>query len=249
MTLIIAIPAEDGVVFASDSQYTSGAVRSTGTKIFKLNEKALWGASGEVALIQRVSEQIETFPKKHQPLSTIRDALAGFVKDAVQNLLNLDFRTQFFAKDPNTLLSLHMGDFLFVETQEQPTILHVLSNGTAEWIEGQFAATGNGDAFAHALLHKYAGCGLDCNRAKLLAYKVMEEAIQVGAYGLGSPIDIWEVKKDGVFQAIDEEITALEDTARLLREREVEMLTDINRDGDKDSQVTEGSLGTDNGQS
>lgn len=52
----------------------------------------------------------------------------------------------------------------------------------------------------------------------------MEEAIEVGAYGLGPPIDIWEVGPSGVAQANEQEITALKDTAHLLREREVEML-------------------------
>ena len=68
------------------------------------------------------------------------------------------------------------------------------------------------------------GGPLPLEQAKFLAYKVIEEAIQVGAYGLGPPIDIWWASKDGVKRATDEEVRALEDAARLLREREVEML-------------------------
>lgn len=157
MTLIIGIPAEDGVIFASDSQYTSGPVRATGPKIFELNERALWGGSGEVALIQRVAEKLEGFPQKTEPLTVIRDALAGFVKEAVHSLLQLDFRTQFVSQNPDALLGLHPGDFLFVEHHDKPRLLHILAYGTPEWIDVQFAATGNGDLFAHALLQKYAG--------------------------------------------------------------------------------------------
>ena len=229
MTLIIAIPAQDGAVFASDSQVTAGPVRSTGTKIFKLNDHTLWGGSGEVALIQRVQEKLENFPNSGQPLAAIRDALAGFVKEAVQSLLNLDFRTQFTVQNPEMLLQLHPGDFLFVEHHNEPRILHIVANGTPEWVSDRFAATGSGDLFAHALLQKYTGCNLTSERAKLLAYKVMEEAIEIGAYGLGPPIDIWEVGPNGVKQASEEEVIALKDTARLLREREVEMLTEPNR--------------------
>jgi hypothetical protein len=61
-------------------------------------------------------------------------------------------------------------------------------------------------------------------RAKLLAYKVIREAIEVGAYGLGHPIDIWEISKAGAKQAPREEVLGLEDAARALREREVELL-------------------------
>lgn len=224
MTLIVAIPARDGVIFGSDSQVTIGQVRSTGTKIFKLNDRALWGASGELALIQRVAEQIERFPNRNQPLVTIRDELAAFVKGAVNSLLNLDFRTPFVLQNPKALLDLHPGDFLFVEHQDKPRVLHILINGTPEWIEGRFAATGSGDLFAHALFQKYAGVELGLEHAKLLAYKVIEEAIQVGSYGLGPPIDIWEVNSDVMKQANESEIAALEDSAHLLRDSEVRIL-------------------------
>jgi hypothetical protein len=62
------------------------------------------------------------------------------------------------------------------------------------------------------------------DHAKLLAYKVIEEAIQVGSYGPGGPVDIWEVGPEGVQHASDGEIEALNDAASLLREREVAML-------------------------
>ena len=73
------------------------------------------------------------------------------------------------------------GDFLFVEYRQGPRVLHVLANGTAEWVDGRFTASGNGAPFAHALLTKYAGRSITCEHAKLLAYKVIEEAIEVGA--------------------------------------------------------------------
>ncbi len=226
MTLIVAIPAQDGIIFGSDSQVTDGAVKCVARKIFPLNDHALWAASGELALIQRVAERIETCPNKEQSLIVIRDVLAQFVKDAVQSLLNVDFRTQFFLQNPAALLSLHPGDFLFVEYSEKARILHISANGTPEWIiDGRVKATGSGDLFAHALLQKYAGASLNCERAKLLAYKVIEEAIEVGGYGLGPPIDLWEVKSTGVKQVSEQEIAALEDAAHLLRGREVEMLT------------------------
>lgn len=226
MTLIVAIPADHGVVFGSDSQVTAGAVRATGTtKIFPLNERGLWGASGELAPIQRVAERVATLPQPGQPLTVLRDTLARFVNESVTSLLDLDFRTKFFLQNPAALLSLHPADFLFVECCDEPRILHITVNGTPEWIEGgRFSATGNGDVFAHALLSKYAGRVLPLEKAQLLAYKVIEEAIQVGAYGLGPPIDIWTISAAGVQRATDEERTGLEDAARVLREAEVAML-------------------------
>jgi 20S proteasome alpha/beta subunit len=225
LTLIVALPAQDGVVFASDSQVTTGFVRSSSTKIFKLNDRALWGGSGELAVIQRVAERIESQSNRSDRLVVLRDQLAQAIKDTIQQMLTLDFRTQFVATDSDALLSLHPADFLFVEWQDEPRVLHVLSNGTAEWIDGgRFSTTGNGNMFAHALLQKYEGMPLGMETAKLLAYKVISEVIAVQAYGLGPPIDIWEASKNGIMQASQEELAALADTANLLRKREVEML-------------------------
>ena len=227
MTLVVAIPAQEGVVMGSDTQITTGAVRSTTQKVFRLNTQAIWAGAGEVALVQRVAESIKAFPGADQQLESIRDNLARIVKGAVQSLLELDFRTQFVATSPDHLLGLHPGDFLFAEHAGAPKVLHILANGTPEWIDaGRFAATGSGDLFAHALLQKYAGQNLTCEQAKILAYKVIEEAIEVGAYGLGPPIDIWEVSESGASQASDEEIAALADTAGLIREYEVQRLVD-----------------------
>lgn len=224
MTLIVALPADTGVVFASDQQITSGMVRSTGTKIFKLSDECLWGGSGELALIQRVAERLELQGTRPEPLAALRDRLAMAVKDAIQTMLTLDFRTPYVGANPDALLGLHPADFLFCEFRGGPRVLHIVSNGTAEWIDGRFSATGNGNLFAHALLQKYEGRALNIERAKLLAYKVIAEAIAVGAYGLGPPIDIWQATSSGVEQASKEELAALEDAARALREEEVAML-------------------------
>lgn len=224
MTLVIAIPAVDGIVFASDGQVTTGPVKATITKINPLNDNALWAASGELALIQRVADRISTLPDRNQPLEALRDRLAEQIKMSVEELLQLDFRTRFFSGDPDKLLSLHQGDFLFVEHRGAPRVLHILPNGTPEWIDGRIAATGSGDMFAHALLQKYADVPLDCDVAALVAYKVIEEVIEVGSYGLGPPIDVWVLSARGVRQYDEGDIAALEDLARLLRDREIELL-------------------------
>jgi proteasome beta subunit len=223
MTLIVVIPASDGIAMGSDSQITSGMVRTIGPKIRQLNDRCIWGASGELALIQRVAEILEALPDKNQYLFNLRDKAAELIKMHVETLLRLDFRTQFFHNDPNTLLSLHPGDFVFAEYGDEARVLHILSNGTPEWIQWPFAS-GGGELFAYALLQKYQRKTLDVDRAMLLTFKVIEEAIEVGAYGLGPPIDIWKITAHGVKQLPESEIAALEDACRALREIEVSLL-------------------------
>lgn len=221
MTLILAIPASDGMVMASDGQVTAGMVRWPSKKIKRLNNLCVWGASGELAFIQRVEEGISTSPNE-QSLPNLRDNLAGVVRQSVAALLQLDFRTQFCQGNPDILLQLHPGDFIFTEYRSSPRILHITANGTPEWIGVPFAS-GLGAPFAHALLQRYQGVTFEVSKAALLAFKVIEEAIEVGAYGLGPPIDVWQITQQGVKNYSEAELAALVDASRTLREAEIQI--------------------------
>jgi hypothetical protein len=234
MTLILVLPTRDGIVMASDGQVTAGMVRTTGQKILPLNDRCLWAASGELALIQRVEERLKTLPP-NDPLTILRDQICLIIKQCVTELLQLDFRTDLLPQDPNRLLQLHPGDFVFAECVPNRAVLHVLVNGTAEWITNRPFASGSGDLFAYALLQKYQGLELDMEKGALLAYKVLEEAIDVGAYGLGPPIDIWKISNSGIKQLNDSEKAALEDASRTLRQYEIELLMSAMEQGDSDA--------------
>lgn len=223
MTLVLAIPAKEGIVFASDGQVTIGNVRTHGEKLYELNKGCAWAGSGEVALIQRVEERIKQLPPN--PLEEIRDILALEIQRAVKELLELDFRTSFFREAPNTLLELHPADFVFVEHKTRPRILHITHSGTPEWwIDNRPFATGNGDYFAYALLQKYQGKPLNLSQASVLSVKVIQEVIEVGAYGLGPPIALWKITENGIEIPSEGEIAAMEDAAKSVRELEIDAL-------------------------
>ncbi|MEO0236256.1 MAG: hypothetical protein ABIM02_05985 [candidate division WOR-3 bacterium] len=140
-------------------------------------------------------------------------------------MLQKDFRTQFInPPNPDFLLQLHPGDFVFAEWREgTPKILHLLSNGTTEWINKPFAL-GSGQLFAYALLQKYQGFEYNLEKASVLAYKVIEESIETGAWGLGYPIDIYQITDKGIKNLDKEEISALDDICRGIREAEIKLL-------------------------
>jgi len=98
----------------------------------------------------------------------------------------------------------------------------LLSNGTTEWINKPFAC-GLGIPFAYALLQKYQGYEYDLQKATLLAYKVLEESVETGSWGLGYPIDIWHINNDGIKNLSEEELAALQDTSQGLREAEIKL--------------------------
>lgn len=223
MTLILAIPGKDGIVIASDGQVTYREVRWPGKKIKQLNDHCLWSAAGELALIQRVEESIQEISNKSQPLTNLRDTLSDIVRQVVTTILQKDFRTQFIQPpNPDLLLALHPGDFMFVEWLGTPKIMHLLSNGTTEWIDRAFAC-GLGAPFAYALLQKYQSVEYNLQQASLLAYKVLEESIETGAWGLGYPIDIYQITSNGVENLSTEKISALADVSRGLREAEIKL--------------------------
>ena len=226
MTLILAIPTAQGIVLASDTQYTSGEVRSTGPKIYPLSAQAAWSGAGEVALIQRVEEAIDSLPHR-QSLADLRDTLARMVQQSVKSLLELDVLTEFIQNDPSLLLSLHPGDFIFAEYQSgQPRMLHVTSSGTPEWISS-FFAIGNGANFAYALMQKYQQTPMSLESASLLAFKVIDETIQVGSYGLDYPIDIWLIRETGLGRLEQAEMLMLAEATETLRQKEVRLLQQV----------------------
>ena len=224
MTLILAIPAgDDGVVLASDSQVTSGSIRAFGEKkIFHLNKFCAWAGAGEVALIQRVPEMITSI-SSDQPLNSLRDLLANAIKQCVNTLVQLDFRAPYYQGNSEALLLLHPGNFVFVESRSNPTILHISSNGTPEWIHRPYAI-GSGDLFAYALLHKYQRVELNMNQATMLAFKVIEETIEVGAYGLGPPIHLWQITSERITILDEKKLAALADMVESLRDGEIQLL-------------------------
>ena len=92
--MILALPTAAGIVMASDTQYTSGEVRCSGPKIYTLNPNCAWAGAGEIALIQRVQEDIRDISARHG-LAEVRDTLAHVVRQAVHALLELDVLTEF----------------------------------------------------------------------------------------------------------------------------------------------------------
>lgn len=223
MSLVLGLAAVDGIVLASDGQLTTGEVRSPGKKIFPLNDRIVWGAAGEVALIQLLQEKLQNLPAE-AALESLREPIGLLVKDTVLELLHLDFRSQFVASDQEKLVQLHTADFIFAEYTRKPELLHINIFGSPEWLVGRPFVAGNGDLFAYALLRKYQEQRLKLPQATLLAYKVIEEAIEVGAYGLGGPIDLWQLSAAGVKNLTAEEVRQVASQARRLRKLEVDLL-------------------------
>ena len=90
-----------------------------------------------------------------------------------------------------------------------------------------YGCSGSGDVFAHTLLKNYSVKDLDVEKGKIVAYRVIKEAIEIGAYGLGEPIDIWTITEKGCKRLTKEELMALDDAYNSWKEIEREIFEKV----------------------
>jgi len=209
MTLIVHIPAKNGFVMASDGQATAGGLKISSKKIHKLNDNCVWGAAGDLPLIERVEESIEALSTKETTLQILCPTLRGIIPVCVEEL-----STGIQPSPPYSAL------FAFIEYRDHPRILLIRENGDAVWQANVPLPIGSGAPFASALLRKYQSLGrLDVQLASVLAYKIIAETIEV-VEGVGPPIDVWQLPP--VKNLTKEELTGLEETYLGLRKAEIE---------------------------
>jgi len=197
MTLIVIFPTQDGIIIGSDTQLTQGNTRTQANKIYEFGEGCLWAGAGDVHIIQRVEEELYSLQKR--PLKSIRDVVGKRIKKCIERCISLDIRADLI-DHPDQALLLFPAEFLFAEqisATEQAIYLYFHS-GQSSVIDRPYAI-GSGAIFAFALLQKYEEVYdlFDTRAAAVLTYKILGEAIKVGAYGLGLPIDIWAIDSGG----------------------------------------------------
>jgi 20S proteasome alpha/beta subunit len=227
MTLIIALNCKDGIVMASDGQATGysagGPIRHEVKKIFKIGENVIFGASGSIGTIQKSLEIIQAFSKD------LSGGLTFNLKDRIRQKLfplmkNELERHKTFHGEPD---GAPIADILLCVLNQDGSckIWHIAPDCSDELLDDiGYGCTGNGDVFAYTILKIFYVKDLDIERGKLIAYRVIKEAIEIGAYGLGGPIDIWSLDKKGqIKNATPEEIMALHDSYLSWKEAESEL--------------------------
>lgn len=235
MTLVIALACNDGIVMASDSQVTVGSsggpVRLTAVKIKPIGSTVLWGASGELGFVQKIEELIEQLPleRKEAGLDSLRPELiriSGTIRKET-----LDRHRAVHAGDTRAAPS---ADCLYAEHRRGTCrILRITADGDDVWLEEfGYGASGIGDTFAYTILMNHDIKSLSVHFGKLLAYRVIRDAIEIGAYGLGEPISVWtisNVAEEGEKQLIqahrlsEEEMDGIRDACLAWKEAEREV--------------------------
>ena len=240
MTLILALDCADGLLLASDGQATvSTGGQPVKTETEKLNSSwsnVGWGASGVVPVIQLVEQSLSkhfshatTFEKKTR--SQIRDAIWPKVAEVVREAIT----AQHLKDVPNE--PPPYTDFLFVgHAVDGPFMMEIHKNLLyTDHIQTGYAAIGSGDIFpyyAMAALKHYRVKQRPLLEVKLIACRILEDAINTAAFGLGEPIHMIEIeKRDGqcgvARQLSRTDVRALQDSVTQWKELEGEALTEF----------------------
>ena len=203
-------------------------------KIFQINEHVLFGASGDIGTIQRSKTIISSLSQELNKewdfglMEKVRTSLFGVYKNEI------DRHRAFYKGTPQEdirnapIADVLLCNFLRREDKQQKIIWHIAPDCSDEMLdEIGYGCSGSGDVFAYTLLKNYPVKELSVERGKLVAYRVIKEAIEIGAYGLGEPIDIWVITEEGSNQLCEEEIMALDDTYKMWKEMEREVFKRI----------------------
>lgn len=225
MTIVLGFIGKNGAVMASDGQVTTwssaGPIRLRAPKIKQVgNLPILWGgATNDLGFIQKIEErlQLTLTTEKTSNLSELRPHLVKIVHALRKEAL--EAHRELYG--PRGEEETPYADVLFAEYHDNiGRILRISRDGRDVWLDDfGYGAVGIGDSFAYTLLSGHSISGLSVDVLKVHACRVIEDAIEIGAFGMGPPIDLWVIKPDGEVQKLEQpEVDSIEDTCRGLRQ-------------------------------
>jgi len=175
-------------------------------------------------LIQSVQERIESLPQETR-LSTIRLLAGNFQQFIVEQVCRArQVHQASLAKNEPPTIDTVIASWDGNESR----LLHIDANGTLTWMESfGWVATGLGQMFVYPLLRGHIVRQMRADAGVVLAYRVIQDAIESGAYALGYPIDVCSiVAQEGqlIFNRIEDAShrRAIEDTIDVWRRLESE---------------------------
>jgi 20S proteasome alpha/beta subunit len=202
MTIVIALACSDGVVMASDSQASeiAAGVRWNVTKVFQLSDSAVWGGTGDGQTITEIDHALQAI----RPQVEAGGNLIQLLPAAIHPVLTRRYAT--FIQVPG----------LQMTTPATGALACGYDSGRGRWIvevdphcissdyaDRGFHAVGSAAGFAllgNALLNHFRPAERPLSQGRLIAYRVINAAIQTSMSGVGGDIQMWYVDGSGVHQ-------------------------------------------------
>jgi len=228
MTLIVAIGCTDGIVMAADSASTDfkTQAKQPATKVKPLpGRRILYGGAGDVGVLQKIDASLGAQVRENAgPFVALRGAIQAAVVAELRraSALHVPQPDPGFRHPPAATL-------LFgIIYGQQSYLLEVERDGRDTLFGpefGNFGAIGSGKALAQALMRPHLLAERDLLTGRVLAYRIVEDAIALAAWGLAEPVRLHTLALDGTVSEIgDFERRELRETCELWRQRERDAL-------------------------
>jgi len=242
MTLIVGIKCSDGVVIGADSAATDfeTGIKQPVQKIKQCKDcSILYACSGDVGLMQKINELLDTnCIVKNNRKNTIKEMKKHVIPIQKQAIADhVPYPTQQYHAPPSLTL------LITGVIANKPWIVEIAPNGNDTFYGdelGNFHAIGSGGPFAQAVFRPYLSITRDLNLGKTLAYRIIDDAIELAAMGLSRPIHIYTISLDGTIQKIEEdERRAISDTCETWRQLQREAVGDLLSTSNKENKEAE----------
>jgi proteasome beta subunit len=229
MTLILGIVCNDGIIMAADSAATdleAGTKQLSDRKIVHLpKQHCLMGISGDVGLGQKIHNRVE---KMHPGFKDVAKFRFELKKEIVEEL---NAAIKIHAPYPDRLSQTPPAAICIAAgyIEGRPYLIEYEKNGgDTNYAEKElmgFVAIGSGKGLAHALFRPFLAQSRDLSVGKVIAYRVLSDAISVSAHYLAEPIHMYCMTPDGTVQVLsDGEKAQYNTTCALWRRMEFDSL-------------------------
>jgi len=240
MTVAIGLVCDDGVLVASDSMASDERTAHNVAKVFKLDCcPVVWTASGSVYVIEEVQIALAGIDQPNSQtggppaafatpdLTALRTRLTTTVRGTMQKCYQGALSSTPFS--PGQTAGTFATAFLILGyANSKPWFLEFAQDGQVNWhTDFGFYAVGSAGPFArvaHGLMAHYVTERPSLKHGTMLAYRAIETTIEVSNSGVGLPVQIAVVDKDGPRILGAEEITAVGDLVARWKTLEAETL-------------------------
>jgi len=215
MTVVLAAKAMDGVVMCADGASTLTtplgepiAVQAE-EKIYACGGRFIWGASGDLGVIQRVKHKLD-----HSHLHDLRpkdpEALRAKIVPVVLSVMKECRQDHLGPVAAGVRETVPCATVLFAGyLPTGPCVIMVDPDGKNSVVSGPHVAIGSGAQAAMAIMHRHRGEARSCALTELVCYRAITDAIEVTPMFLAEPITLGTARKDDASISADSEVMVL----------------------------------------
>lgn len=222
MTLIAGLRTKEAVVLSSDSQVTVDGMKTSGPKLFATQHGIIWGVAGPIAAAQALESAFKTLIVEGNPgREAGRDGVRLTMAAAVEDL-----------KDPNGNPTIGRFGGLFAwhaDDDDRNYLLKAYNDGSVEFMQ-EYGSVGSSSELARFAFFGFNSSGfldyetLPLEAAKMLAYKVTDDAVLASAGPVDGPIQLAVATASESLVLEEKDLQPVRDTAATFRMHQADFL-------------------------